>query len=164
MVRAALDARERAYAPYSRFLVGACALMADESGALELVEGANVENASYGLCICAERTAIAHAVSRGFTSLVAIAVATASTPPSPPCGMCRQVIAEFAEDDAPVVCANTRGERWRTTSKAMLPGGFTPALLAAGRTSGARKGKGTGKGKGKGRGTGKRARVAKGTA
>jgi cytidine deaminase len=137
MVDRALRARERAYAPYSRFLVGACALVERGDGVITLVDGCNVENASYGLCICAERTAISAAVALGYRKLIAIAVATASSPPSPPCGMCRQVIAEFApdNDDALIVCANPDDERIRTTSTRMLPGGFNAELLARGRTA-----------------------------
>lgn len=136
MVDRALRARDRAYAPYSRFLVGACALVERGDGVITLVDGCNVENASYGLCICAERTAISAAVALGYRTLIAIAVATASSPPSPPCGMCRQVIAEFAPngDDAIIVCTNTDDERIRTTSARMLPGGFNAELLANGRT------------------------------
>jgi cytidine deaminase len=136
MVDRALRARDRAYAPYSRFLVGACALVERGDGVITLVDGCNVENASYGLCICAERTAISAAVALGYRTLIAIAVATASSPPSPPCGMCRQVIAEFAPpgDDVIIVCANTDDERIRTTSARMLPGGFNADLLAKGRT------------------------------
>ncbi len=135
MVDRALRARDRAYAPYSRFLVGACALVERGDGVLTLVDGCNVENASYGLCICAERTAISAAVALGYQKLIAIAVATASSPPSPPCGMCRQVIAEFAGDDETIiVCANTEDERIRTTSARMLPGGFNADLLARGQT------------------------------
>lgn len=130
LVEAALRARLRAYAPYSRFLVGAALLTEDGI----LVEGTNVENASYGLCICAERTAIAYAVSQGHTRIAAIAVATGSSPPSPPCGMCRQVIAEFATDAA-IILVNPQGARTRTTLKRIFPGTFTKALLDQGRTA-----------------------------
>jgi len=86
---------ERAYAPYSRFKVGAALLMSDES----VVLGCNVENASYGLSICAEKSAIVSMVSIGHMDPVAIAVAGGkSGAPCPPCGACRQILAEFNPD------------------------------------------------------------------
>lgn len=126
---AALRARGRAWAPYSRFLVGAALLCEDGT----VVEGCNVENVSYGLCICAERTAVAAAVASGRRRFAAIAIATGSSPPSPPCGMCRQVLAEFC-DDLPIVCVNPEGERSRTTLRAIFPGTFTAELLQSGQT------------------------------
>jgi cytidine deaminase len=129
LVDAALGARKRAYAPYSRFLVGAALLTVDGV----VVVGCNVENASYGLCICAERTAIATAVALGHVGVRAIAVATGSSPPSPPCGMCRQVLAEFASDVA-IILINPEGQRVRTTLKRIFPATFTKALLDKGRS------------------------------
>lgn len=87
-------ARENAYVPYSRFKVGAALLT--ESG--EVFTGVNVENASFGLSICAERVAVFKAIAAGQTRFVAIAVA-GGAPDVPPCGACRQVLAEFADDD-----------------------------------------------------------------
>ena len=127
LVGAALDARERAYAPYSRFRVGA-ALLCDDG---TVVTGCNVENVSYGLCVCAERTAIGTAVAEGKRHFIALAIATASSPPSPPCGMCRQVLSEFS-DDLPILLVNPRGERARTTLAALFPGGFDRQLLERG--------------------------------
>jgi len=127
LVQQCLAARERAYAPYSKFFVGAALLCADGS----VVLGCNVENVSYGLCLCAERTAVSAAVSQGKREFTAIAVSTASSPPSPPCGMCRQVLAEFAPD-IPIVMVNTAGERLKATLAEIFPGTFTPALLASG--------------------------------
>jgi cytidine deaminase len=125
----ALHMRQRAYAPYSKFQVGAALLCSDGT----VVGGCNVENASYGLCICAERTAISSAVALGHRRFVAIAVATASSPPSPPCGMCRQVMAEFAGGaPMPVVLVNDRGERTHTNVQDLLPGAFDGALLTSG--------------------------------
>jgi cytidine deaminase len=134
LVKEALTARERAYAPYSRFLVGAALRTTDGT----IVTGCNVENASYGLCVCAERNAINTLVAQldvEHRTVMAIAVATASSPPSPPCGMCRQVLAELAPD-ARVVLVNTHNDRVRTTVQALLPRGFTPEQLESGRRQG----------------------------
>jgi len=94
LIAAAKTARDNAYAPYSHFLVGAATMWA--SGAI--YTGCNVENASYGLTICAERTAIAKAVSKGERVLVAVAVVSCSDNIVRPCGACLQVISEFAEN------------------------------------------------------------------
>lgn len=91
---AAFAAMENAYAPYSRFRVGAAILAS--SG--EIVTGCNVENAAYGEALCAERVAVAAAVAQGFTSFEEIAIASESDEPSPPCGSCRQTMSEFAAD------------------------------------------------------------------
>ena len=92
LIDAALEARQKAYAPYSNFLVGAALLTTDGT----VFTGCNVENSSFGLCICAERVAIFKAVSSGYQEFEAIAVA--ATPFASPCGACRQVIAEFGKD------------------------------------------------------------------
>lgn len=139
LVEIALRARERAYAPYSRFLVGA-ALRCDDGS---VIEGCNVENASYGLCVCAERNAVGSAVAAGRRSFDAIAIATSSAPPSPPCGMCRQVLAEHAKDLA-IVLVNTKGDRVRTTLGKLFPGTFTSEQLRSGQRAGASKAKGRG--------------------
>lgn len=120
--RRAVAAMQRAYAPYSKFQVGA-ALIA--SG--QLFEGANVENASYSLCICAERTAMSTAAAAGALELEAIAVATHASPPSSPCGACRQFLYEFARDPArvTVTAVNDQGERRSWTLAELLPGGFS---------------------------------------
>jgi cytidine deaminase len=94
LVAAASDAASRAYAPYSNFCVGAAVL--DGDGVIHT--GANVENASYGLTICAERVAIAAAVSKGITIFTAVAIATHFPRPCPPCGMCLQTLVEFSDD------------------------------------------------------------------
>jgi cytidine deaminase len=119
-LRAAAErARAHAYAPYSRFAVGAAVRAA--SGAI--YAGANVENASYGLALCAERSAVAAAIAAGEKSLTAAVVVTAASPPAAPCGMCRQVLAEFAAD-LDVVLLNDRGERVQTRLAALLPLAF----------------------------------------
>jgi cytidine deaminase len=129
LCRRALQAKQKAYAPYSNFSVGA-ALLCDDG---VIVDGCNVENASYGLCICAERTAVAAAVASGRQKFRAVAVATRSSPPSPPCGMCRQVLIEFASD-MPVLLVNDAGERQRHNLAALLPGNFTIDLLRSGQS------------------------------
>jgi cytidine deaminase len=127
LIDAALDARARAYAPYSRFHVGAALLSTDGA----TYAGCNVENASYGLCLCAERGAVAHAVARGSRAFLAIAIATSSSPPSSPCGMCRQVLAEMAPGIVILLC-NPQGEVTRATVEQLLPMGFDARLLASG--------------------------------
>ena len=115
-------AMTRAYAPYSRFKVGAALRMSGQTFA-----GANIENASYGLAMCAERTAIFAAVNAGCTALEEVAVCTESSPPSSPCGACRQVLNEFARDPAAVrvTAINPAGERRSWTLAELLPDGFT---------------------------------------
>jgi len=118
----ACDAQRRAYAPYSRFPVGAAVRMSGE-----VFDGANIENASYGLGICAERTAVFAAVLSGAHRLEAVAVCTEASPPSSPCGACRQVLLEFAPDPAAVTvtAVNPRGERRSWTLAELLPDGFS---------------------------------------
>jgi len=118
----ALEAQRRAYAPYSGFRVGAAVQV---SGGV--FEGANVENASYGLTVCAERIAVFTAVIAGAHRLEAVAVCTESSPPSSPCGACRQVLLEFAPDPAAVTvtAVNPRGERRSWTLAELIPDGFS---------------------------------------
>lgn len=115
----ALAARQRAYAPYSEFLVGATLLATDGT----LWSGCNIESSSYGLTLCAERTALGAAVAQGKRQFAAVVVATAATPPSSPCGACRQLLYEFAPD-AIALCINANGEEWWTTMRALLPKAF----------------------------------------
>lgn len=124
MIRA-LAAREKAYAPYSKFHVGAA--LQTTSG--EVFDGCNIENCSYGLTNCAERTAIFKAVSEGHTKIAALAVAGATEDPIAPCGACRQVIAEFADKDTPVWLTNIKGDVQQTTVGALLPGAFDASDL-----------------------------------
>jgi cytidine deaminase len=130
LVAAAWRARENAYAPYSRYKVGA-ALLADDG---RVFVGANVENASYGLCLCAERSAVAAAVVSGAQRFVAIAIVSQGTTPASPCGMCRQVLAEFAPP-FDVLCESESGVRLETTTFELLPFAFDPATLAAAQSS-----------------------------
>lgn len=122
LVARALEARTRAYAPYSGYAVGAALLAADGSVTL----GCNVENAAYPACICAERVALSAAVAAGRRHFIALAVATRDG--GSPCGLCRQVMAELGPGMA-VYVADEQG-RYRTTSvAALLPDAFTPASL-----------------------------------
>lgn len=117
LLRAAREARRLAYAPYSNYAVGACLM--DEEG--HLYTGCNVENAAYGMCICAERTALCKAVSMGARRFTAIAVAAQGEPPFP-CGACRQMLYEFAPDLRVLV---TWGDQVREERLgALLPHGF----------------------------------------
>lgn len=119
LLRQAAQARERAYAPYSRFPVGA-ALLAEDG---RVFSGCNVENRSFGLAICAERTAAVEAVQAGARRFAALAVVTGLSPPAPPCGLCRETLSEFA-DDLPIVLANPQGERLETTLRRLFPHPF----------------------------------------
>lgn len=126
LVARALEAKTHAYAPYSKFHVGA-ALVANG----KLYTGANVENASYGLTICAERTAVAAAAFAGARTLETIAVASDIAPPAAPCGMCLQTLAEFAPNPTRlrVILANATGARRIFTLSELLPHGFGPRDL-----------------------------------
>lgn len=118
LVEAAKATRERAYAPYSRFHVGAAVLAEDG----RVFVGCNVENSSFGLTVCAERNAVAAAVAAGARP-VAVAV-VGDTDHLPPCGACRQVLAEFLAD-MPVILGAPDGTTWRITSLgALLPSQF----------------------------------------
>src|SRR5690606_22601559 len=114
-----------AYAPYSRFRVGAALLCRSPAGEEAIVTGCNVENASYPAGICAERAAVAAAVTRGFRRFLALAIATDATTPSSPCGICRQVLAEFAPAlDVVSVAADGGVARWSLDT--LLPFAFLP--------------------------------------
>ena len=122
LLEAAAQAQKMAYAPYSRFAVGAALLAADGT----IYTGCNVENASYGLGICAERNAIAHAVSCGAKQFTAVAVVTENG--VTPCGACRQVLAEFAPGMT-VYVADTRGNQRVYSLAELLPDAFGPGHL-----------------------------------
>jgi cytidine deaminase len=124
LFEAALAARARAHAPYSRFLVGAA--LEDSAGRIHT--GCNVENASYGLTICAERTAVLKAVSEGSREFRRIAVAADTSPLTPPCGACRQVLVEFCHD-LEVLLVNLNGQSEVLRLKDLLPRAFHGSLL-----------------------------------
>jgi cytidine deaminase len=122
LAQAARRARERAYAPYSNYRVGAALLTEDGT----VVTGCNVENASYPACICAERVAITKAISDGHRSFVAIAVATRNG--GSPCGVCRQVMNEFAPDMLVILADDERIVAEHPLAD-LLPHGFGPENL-----------------------------------
>jgi len=124
LLRAAEEVRGNAYAPYSGFQVGAAVLAGGR-----VYAACNVENSSFPLCVCAERNAVALAVSAGARRIEGVAVVGGSGRPSAPCGGCRQVLAEFAAPDTPVVYATPSGERIATTVGALLPAAFGPEDL-----------------------------------
>lgn len=119
-------ARSRAYAPYSRFAVGASVHTLEG----HTFVGANVENASYGLSICAERSAFLQAVLSGEKRITTVAVFSACSPPAVPCGMCLQTIAEFAKGDCTILVGNEQGERAKYSLDDLLPVRFEISSLS----------------------------------
>ncbi|MGL5625614.1 cytidine deaminase [Cetobacterium sp.] len=119
-VEKAILAREKAYAPYSNFKVGA--VLVDEND--EETSGANIENGSYGLSNCAERSAIFAAASKGMRKIKLIAVVADTTGPVSPCGACRQVIKEYANDDTIIILGNLKRDYKLMTMEELLPYGF----------------------------------------
>lgn len=117
----AIDARENAYVPYSKFKVGAAVITEDGS----IYTGCNIENASYGATNCAERTAIFKAVSEGHKKIKAIAVVGDMSTNTYPCGICRQVIVEFATEDIQIILVKNEEEYVVKTMEEILPGAFT---------------------------------------
>jgi cytidine deaminase len=122
LMAAACAAREQAYAPYSQYKVGAAILVEDG----QVFTGVNVENASYGLSICAERTAVFKAVSEGAREILAVAICTANA--GSPCGACRQVLAEFG-GDIPVWYGDPAGTVKESTLRRLIPDCFDPQDL-----------------------------------
>lgn len=122
LIQEALNARQSAYAPYSQFKVGAALLTKDG----KVFRGCNVENASYGLCNCAERTALFSAVAAGYRpgDFQQMAVVGDTEAPIAPCGACRQVMLELGGPDLEVVLTNLQGAMKITTASAQLPDAF----------------------------------------
>jgi cytidine deaminase len=122
LIEEARAAREMAYTPYSQFKVGAALECKDG----RIFRGCNVENASYGLCNCAERTAFFSAIASGYKpgDFAALAVIGQTEGPIAPCGACRQVILELGGNALPVVLSNLEGEVFETTAAAQLPNAF----------------------------------------
>ncbi len=124
LIAAATAVRENAYAPFSNFRVGA-ALETDDG---EVISGCNVESASYGLTVCAERVAIWKAISQGKRKIKKIAVVADTEDLTPPCGVCRQIIWEFG-GDIPVVFANLNGKVETVQMRDLLPRAFDTKFL-----------------------------------
>lgn len=120
LMKIALEYRERAYVPYSKFKVGAAVLF--ESG--KIYGGCNVENASFGATNCAERTAIFKGVSEGETKIKAIAEVGSSEEITYPCGICRQVLCEFGDEDMVVILGKSEDDYIVTDIKSLMPGAF----------------------------------------
>ncbi|WP_413568185.1 cytidine deaminase [Bdellovibrio sp. HCB117] len=126
LFEAACDAQKRAHAPYSSAFIGAAVLMADGS----IYSGCNVENASFGGTVCAERVAIFKAVSEGAPKQVKeVLVVSDAEKPWPPCGFCRQVIAEFATEQTLIHTANLQGKMKTFAFPEIFPEAFTPKHL-----------------------------------
>lgn len=126
LLSAAAAAREGAYAPYSSFKVGAALL----AGSGRIYTGCNIENASYGATLCAERVAAAKAVAGGERKFLALAVVADSQRPVPPCGLCRQFLAEFSQDVL-IIMANLNSDIKRMPLHDLLPGAFTQEDMPA---------------------------------
>lgn len=120
LIKAANEGRNHAYASYSNFLVGA-AVLADDG---QIYHGCNIENASYGLSNCAERTAIFKAVSAGNRKIKAMAIVADTVGPVAPCGACRQVMSEFCDQDTKIYLTNLHGDIAEWTMAELLPGAF----------------------------------------
>ncbi|HEY3374831.1 MAG TPA: cytidine deaminase [Candidatus Aquicultor sp.] len=120
LIQRAFEARLEAYAPYSGFRVGA-AVLSDDG---RVFTGVNIENASYGLTLCAERAALAQAVAEGCRRFTALAIATDSPSPTYPCGGCRQVLAEFGPDTL-IIMATAKGDIAKATAQELLPHAFS---------------------------------------
>ena len=121
IISKALEARENAYVPYSNFKVGAAVITEDGS----VYTGCNIENASYGATNCAERTAIFKAVSEGHKRIKAIAVVGDTKNYTYPCGICRQVIEEFAEENIKILVVKNESDYLVKTLEEILPGAFS---------------------------------------
>ena len=127
LINAAITGRKKAYAPYSHFQVGAAVWLADGT----IIDGCNIENASYGLCNCAERTALFKAYSLGYKKedIKALAVVADTDRPTSPCGACRQVMSELLNAETPVYMANLKGDIMIISVKELLPYSFSESDL-----------------------------------
>lgn len=125
LIKIAMEYRERAYTPYSKFKVGAAVLSEDG----KVYGGCNIENASYGGTNCAERTAIFKAVSEGNKKFKSIAIVGDLNNYTLPCGICRQVISEFAGSDLEIYCAKNENDYKKFTIEDLLPEAFTKEAL-----------------------------------
>lgn len=132
LIQAAQTVRERAYAPYSGFRVGAAILM--EGG--EVHAGCNIENRSFGGTVCAERVAVGSAVASGSRTIRAVVVISETEPPAAPCGLCLQVLTEFGEPDLPVLLINPEGSRQEFRLADLHPHPFQLPPQGLGRFSG----------------------------
>lgn len=125
LIKAAAQARKNAYAPYSKFTVGAAVV----GGSGKTYTGCNVENSSFGATICAERVAIGQAIAAGETKITQVAIIASSKEPCTPCGICRQVISEFGPQ-AEIICASEDGRKIeKYTIKELLPHSFDRTFL-----------------------------------
>lgn len=120
LIRKAMDARKFSYAPFSRFHVGAALLSADG----RIFTGCNIENSAYSPTLCAERCAVAKAISEGVHHFTAIAVVGPEDSQTTPCGVCRQVLYEFCDENLIILCGGTDEYYTETTLGALLPNGF----------------------------------------
>lgn len=125
MFKKAIKAKENAYVPYSEFPLGAAVLTADGS----IYTGVNIENASFSLTNCAERSAIFTAVSEGKRKIEGLLIVSSTKNPVTPCGACRQVIKEFADGEIDVVMMTEEGKELKMTSTELLPGAFTDSQM-----------------------------------
>lgn len=127
LVELAIEARENSYSPYSKFKVGAA--LVTKNG--QIFMGANIENASYPLCMCAERNALYNAYNHGFKKedIIAIAVVGATEKPITPCGACRQVMSELLDSKTPIYMANLKGDIQATNMTELLPFAFDDSDL-----------------------------------
>ncbi|MFC3883530.1 cytidine deaminase [Bacillus songklensis] len=121
LINEAIKARKQAYTPYSAFQVGAAVLT--KNGNVYL--GCNIENASYGLTNCAERTALFTAVANGEKDIKAIVITGDTEGPISPCGACRQVLAEFCDENTKIILTNLKGDVTETSIQELLPGFFS---------------------------------------
>lgn len=129
LIERAIQIREKAYTPYSKFKVGAALLTEDD----EIFVGCNIENASYPVGCCAERVAIFNAISAGKRNFKAMAVVANTDDPVSPCGSCRQVMSEFFSNSMPIYLSNINKDVLETNIEQLLPGSFQPSHLTEGK-------------------------------